>query len=164
MKLFVKSFWEKTPVLKVDSLPLSINGENLYQVPYQKDKRMKAVADGRPWDRDMSVKWKGAEKDSVRAQHCKGSYKCENPKCSFKQQHGKANKIQFEKNRDGDVVYKGCGRCSIFVPCLARKYMDILPDLPEVRVYYVDIRILAKQKEKFPYAPLSNNLFNGTQI
>jgi len=46
---------------------------------------MKAVDDGRPWDSDMSIKWKGAENDSVRAQHCKGSYKCENPKCSFKQ-------------------------------------------------------------------------------
>lgn len=85
--------------MKVDSLPLSINGENLYQFPYQKDKRLKAVADGRAWDRDMSVKWKGAENDSVRAQHCKGSYKCKNPKCSFKQQHGKANNlIQFEKS------------------------------------------------------------------
>ena len=66
-KLIFKSVWEKTPVVKVDSLPLSINGENLYQFPYQKDKRLKAVADGRPWDRDMSVKWKGAENDSVRA-------------------------------------------------------------------------------------------------
>ncbi|RMX54817.1 hypothetical protein pdam_00022542 [Pocillopora damicornis] len=27
--------------------------EAVYQVPYQKDKRMKAVADGRPWDRHM---------------------------------------------------------------------------------------------------------------
>lgn len=113
--------------MKVDSLPLSINGENLYQLPYQKDKRLKAVAVGRPWDRDMSVKWKGAENDSVRAQHCKGSYKCKNPKCSFKQQHGKANKIQFEKNRDGDVVYKGCGRCSIFVPCVARSTWSSSP-------------------------------------
>ena len=63
-----KSFWEKTPVVKADSLSLSINGENLYQVPYQKDMRMKAVDDGGPWDRDMSIKWKGAENDSVRAQ------------------------------------------------------------------------------------------------
>ena len=44
------------------------------------------------------------------------------------------------------------------------KYMEFLPDLPEVRVYYVDIRILAKRKEEFPYPPLSNNLFKGTQI
>ena len=58
---------------------------------------MKDVADGRPWDRDLPIKWKGAEKGSVRAQRCKGSYECENPKCSFKQQHGKANKVQFEK-------------------------------------------------------------------
>jgi len=80
---------------------------------------MKAAVDGRPWDRDMSIKWKGAEKVSVRAQQCKGSYKCENPKCAFKQQHGKANTIQFEKNRDSNVVCKGCGRCSVFVFCLA---------------------------------------------
>ena len=98
---------------------------------------MKATVDGRPWDRDMSIKWKGAEKGSVRAQRCKGSYKCENPKCAFKQQHGKANTIQFEKNRDGNVVCKGCGRCLVFVSCLARKYMEFLSHLLEVRVYHV---------------------------
>ena len=97
---------------------------------------MKAAIDGRPWDRDMSIKWKGAEKGSVRAQRCKGSYKCENSKCAFKQQHGKANSIQFEKNRDGNVVCKGCGRCSVFVSCLARKYMEFLPHLLELRVYH----------------------------
>ena len=87
---------------------------------------MKATVDGRPWDRDMSIKWKGAEKGSVRSQRCKGPYKCENPNRSFKQQHGKVNTNQFEKNREGDVVCKGCGRCSVFVSCSARKYMEFL--------------------------------------
>ena len=58
---------------------------------------MKAFADGRPWDRDLPIKWKGAEKGLVRAQRRKGSYECENPKCAFKQQHGKANEVQFEE-------------------------------------------------------------------
>ena len=62
LQRYTKNFWEKTPVVKVDSLPFDINGE-------------------------------GAGKGSVRAQRCKGSYECENPKCSFKQQHGKANKV-----------------------------------------------------------------------
>ena len=48
--------------------------------------------------------------------------------------------------------------------CVARKYMEFLPHLLEVLVYHVGIRILAKRKEKFPYPPLSNNLFKGTQI
>ena len=98
---------------------------------------MKATVDGRPWDRDMPIKWKGAEKGSVCSQRCKGSYKCENPNCSFKQQHGKVNTIQFENNRDDDVMCKGCGRCSVFVSCSARKYMQFLGDLLEVRVYHV---------------------------
>ena len=72
--------------------------------------------------------------------------------------------IQFEKNKEGDVLYKGCGRCPLFVPCVARKYMEFLPLLLEVRVYHVGIRIFAKRKETFPYPPLSNNLFKGTQI
>lgn len=59
--------WEKTPVVKVDSLPFDINGEAVYQVPYQKDKSVEALANWRPWDRDMPLKWKGAEKGSVRA-------------------------------------------------------------------------------------------------
>lgn len=78
LQRFTKAFWENTPVVKVDSLPFDINGKCVYQVPYQKDKRMKAAVDEHPWDRDMSVKWKGAEMGSVRAQRCKGSYKCEN--------------------------------------------------------------------------------------
>ena len=93
----------------------------------------------------------GAGKGSVRAQRCKGSYKCENPKCSFKQQHGKANKVQFEKNGNGDVVCKGCGRCSIFVSCLARKYMEFLPHECEVRVYHVGTHTCqAKRKVPLP--------------
>ena len=112
---------------------------------------MKATVDGRPWDRDMSIKWKGAEKGSVLSQRCKGSYKCENPNCSFKQQHGKVNTIQFEKNRDGDVVCKGCGRCSVFVSCSARKYMEFLGDLLEVRVYHVGTHTChAKRKVPLP--------------
>ena len=97
LQRFTKTFWENTPVAKVDSLPFDINGKCVYQVPYQKDKRMKAAIDGRPWDRDMSIKWKGAEKGSVLAQRCKGSYKCENQKGAFKQQHGKANSVEFER-------------------------------------------------------------------
>ena len=57
---YTKTFWEKTPVVRVDSIPFDINGEAVYQVPYQKDKRIKA---GCPWDRDMPIKWKGAKKE-----------------------------------------------------------------------------------------------------
>ena len=110
---------------------------------------MKAIAAGRPWDRDMPIKWKEAEKGSVRAQRCKGSYECENTECYFKQQHGKTNKVQFEKNRDGDVRCKGCGRCSIFVSCLARKCMEFLPHLCEVRVYHVGTHT-CQAKRKVP--------------
>ena len=112
---------------------------------------MKPTVDGRPWDRDMSIKWKGAEKGSVRSQRCKGSCKCENSNCSLKQQHGNVNAIQFEKNRDGDVVCKGCGRCSVFVSCSARKYMEFLEDLLEVRVYHVGTHTCqAKRKVPLP--------------
>ena len=90
----------KTPVVKVDSLPFDINGEAVYQVPYPKDKRMKAVADERPWDRDMPIKGKGAGKGSVRAQRCKGSYECKNPKCSFKLlQSAKVFKLKTSQKR-----------------------------------------------------------------
>ena len=99
LQRYSKKFWEKTPFVKVDSLPFDINGKTVYQVLYQKDKRGKAVADGRSWYGDMPIKCKGAEKGSVRAQRCKGSYECENPKCSFKQQHGKANKVRIQDKK-----------------------------------------------------------------
>ena len=102
LQRYTKNFWEKISRRQFSKstaspFPFDINGEAVYEVPYQKDKRMEAFADGRPWDRDMPIKWKGAEKGLVRAQRRKGSYECENPKCSFKQQHGKANKVQFEE-------------------------------------------------------------------
>ena len=70
LQRYTKKFWERRQLKrkrKVDSLPFDINGEAVYQFPYQKDKGMKAVAVGRPWDRDMPIKWKEAEKGSVRA-------------------------------------------------------------------------------------------------
>ena len=112
---------------------------------------MKATVDGRPWDRDMSIKWKGVEKGTVRSQRCKGSNRSENPNCAFKQQHGKANTAQFEKNRDGHMVCKGCGRCAVFVSCLCRKYMEFLPHPLEVRVYHVGMHTCqAKRKVPLP--------------
>ena len=105
----------------------------------------------------------GAGKGSVRAQRCKGSYECENSKCSFKQQHGKANKVQFEKNRSGNVVSKGCGRCSIFVSCLARKYMEFLPHVCEVRIYHVGTHI-CQAKRKVPLPSVVEQSLRGTQI
>ena len=151
LQRYTKNLWGKTPVVKVDNLPFDINGEAVYQVPYQKDKRMKAIADGRPWDRDMPIKWRGAEKGSVSAQRCRGSCECKNPKFSFKQQHGKANKVQFEKNRDGDVVCKNCWRCSIFVSCLARKYMEFLAHVCKVRVCQIGTHTCqAKRKVPLP--------------
>ena len=107
---YTKNVWEKISRRQFSKsiaspFPFDINGEAVYQVPYQKDKRMKAFADGRPWDRDIPIKWKGAENGSVRAQRRKGSYECENPKCSFKQQHGKANKVQFEETgMEADIL------------------------------------------------------------
>ena len=60
-----KKISEKKPVAKVDSLPFDISEEAVYQVPYQKDKSMKAVSDGRPWDKDMPIKQRGADASSL---------------------------------------------------------------------------------------------------
>lgn len=112
---------------------------------------MKSTVDGRPWDRDMAIKWQGAEKGSVRAQRCKGSYRCEYENCPFKQQHGKSNDVQFEKNRDNNIVCKSCGRSSLFIPCSARKYMEFLSDIHQVRIYHTGSHTCkAKRKAKLP--------------
>ena len=50
---------------------------------------------------------------------------------------GKPIPSSLKKKKDGNVVCKGCGRWSIFVSCLARKYMEFMPHLLEVRVYHV---------------------------
>ena len=68
---------------------------------------------------------------------------------AFKQQHGKANTAQFEKNRDGNMVCKGCGRCAVFVSCLSWKYVEFLSHLSEVWVYHVG-KHTCQAKKKFP--------------
>ena len=46
---------------------------------------------------------------------------------------------------------KDFGRCSIFVSCLARKYMEFLPHVCEVRVYHVGTHTCqAKRKVPLP--------------
>ena len=148
---FSKSFWQNVSVTKVDTLPFDINRKCVYEIPYERDKRMKATVDGRPWCRDMPVKWKGTQKGSVRAQHCKGSYKCKNAKCGFKQQHGKANNVQFENDRESRVICKGCGYVAVFVPCTARKYMEFVSDNLKVRIYHVGMHTCkAKRKVSLP--------------
>ena len=47
------------------------------------------------------------------------------------------------------MICKGCGRCSAFVPCSARKYMEFFSHIEEVRIYHVGTHT-CKAKRKVP--------------
>ena len=63
-----KSFWEKTFVVKVDSVPFDWNGECVHQVPYQRTGERRLLPMGALGDRDMPINWKGVEEGSPWAQ------------------------------------------------------------------------------------------------
>ena len=43
------SLWSGCKVQKRDSLPHNIDGDCVFELPYDKDKRMGSSSDGRPW-------------------------------------------------------------------------------------------------------------------
>ena len=40
---FSKSFWQNFSVTKVDTLPFDINGKCVYEIPYERNNRLKAT-------------------------------------------------------------------------------------------------------------------------
>ena len=118
-----KSFQLGTPEpIDTTQLPFDIDGDIVYRLPYDPEKKMKSSLDGRPWKTWVTSSRKGLA-GICRTAHCKGSYKCYNIQCSYRKQYQIANCTQFEKE-EGETVCKCCGLPAVHIDCPAIKVWE----------------------------------------
>ena len=118
-----KSFQLGTPEpIDTTQLPFDIDGDIVYRLPYDPEKKMKSSLDGRPWKTWVTSSRKGLA-GICRTAHCKGSYKCYNIQCSYRKQYQIANCTQFEKE-EGETVCKCCGLRAVHIDCPAIKVWE----------------------------------------
>ena len=117
--------WDGVDKEVVERLPEDIDGDKVYEIKGQLDKKklVAALKDGRKWKKNCHTTWSGH--DRARYVDCKGSFKCTRNDCPFKVQYGVINTTQFEKKKTGEEFHcKGCGLLAEFVPCSARRYIS----------------------------------------
>uniref|UniRef100_A0A7M5VFQ3 Uncharacterized protein n=1 Tax=Clytia hemisphaerica TaxID=252671 RepID=A0A7M5VFQ3_9CNID len=120
-----KDSWSFCPTIEIDKLPYNIDGDCIYQLPFDAKKRMKSSTDGRPWDEwvtSNSVKHNGRR----RRANCLGSPVCLNDECTFLKFYNKRNRIQFTKSnkRAMDAKCKVCGLVAVVIQCPAVKIWE----------------------------------------
>jgi len=117
--------WDGVDKEVVERLPDDIDGDKVYEIKGQLDKKklVAALKDGRKWKKNCPTTWRGHAR--VRYADCKGSFKCTRNDCPFRVQYGVINTTQFEKKKTGEEFHcKGCGLMAEFVPCSARRYIS----------------------------------------
>jgi len=117
--------WDGVDKEVVERLPDDIDGDKVYEIKGQLDKKklVAALKDGRKWKKNCPTTWRGHAR--VRYADCKGSFKCTRNDCPFRVQYGVINTTQFVKKKTGEEFHcKGCGLMAEFVPCSARRYIS----------------------------------------
>lgn len=122
--------WTEIPTLKRNALPHDIDGQVVYELPFDPEDRMASSKDGRKWKRYMPSARSGF-KGIRRLARCAGSFKCTNSLCNFRKKWG-PNVTHFNKNDQ----CKFCGMDGEFVPCSASKVWEFNDDRQTVKVYH----------------------------
>ena len=119
--------WEDIPITKCTALPPDIDGNSVYELPFDANYRMRSSVDGRKWKRYMPSKRFGF-KGMRRLAHCAGLFLCNNLLCSFRKQWGQ-NAVHFDKKNN-------CGMTADYLPCKARKVWKLNDARETVTVYH----------------------------
>ena len=106
----------------------------MYKLSYNASIPALSTSDGRPWNAYFNSKRVGFSGIRKHAS-CKGSPRCPNAMCWFKQQYGKENKVNFE-DRNGMKVCHSCNTDAEDVPCPAVKVWEVSEDKKWVTVYH----------------------------
>ena len=122
--------WEDIPITKCTALPPDIDGNSVYELPFDANYRMGSSVDGRKWMRYMPSKRFGF-KGMRRLAQCAGSFLCNNLLCSFRKQWGQ-NAVHFDKKNN----CKYCGMTSDYLSCKARKVWELNDARETVTVYH----------------------------
>lgn len=123
MKKIKSSQWDGLPVIKADQLPFDIDGDCLYQLPYDKNDRLASSKDGRPWKKGITSNTKEFSNGTRKIAKCRGSYECTSADCMFRTEYGKNNTSIFDFTSEC-VICKICKAAAIFHPCPAVKIWE----------------------------------------
>ncbi|CAB4028517.1 Transposon Tf2-6 poly, partial [Paramuricea clavata] len=121
------SLWSKCKVEKRESLPYDINGDCVYELPYDEENMMDSSSDGRPWKQWNTSKRQGFE-GRRRVTSCGGTYVCKNSRCPYLHSYGKQNDVQFKRRAEDEVVCNCCGYEAKGVMCNAKKVWEFGQD------------------------------------
>ena len=119
-KIYVKEmYWQDTSINQTNQLPFDIDGNCIFEVPINTDKRFDSTKDGRHWGPLRESKRSGFSGDRYIAT-CRGSFECHNENCPYLIEFKKVGRRQF--NLKG--LYKSCGHHSKRTSCEARKFWE----------------------------------------
>ena len=144
--------WNNIPSEKVEKLPYNINGTCIYQLKFDRDNRMLSSKDGRPWKKYYPSVRKGFA-GLRRLATCKGSPKCLNTACSYKQQFMSNNRHHFQNGK-----CKHCQTPAFQVECSARKIWEFDDDHNIVTVYHYGLHSCVAKTQEDPL--VTKNMFD----
>ena len=167
------SLWSGCTIQKRDRLPHNIDGDCVFELPYDKDKLMASSSDGRPWKHWCTSKRQGF----------RGIRICKNTRCPNLPSCGKENKVQFKKMAENEVVRSRCGYEAQGISCEARKIWEFedgkvivfhcgehkcsvkeqSPDIREAATTFCRKNTSAKPSQ-FPYQHLRGMLKEGKTV
>ena len=98
-KIYVEEmYWQDTSINQTNQLPFDIDGNCIFEVPINTDKRFDSTKDGRHWGPLRESKRSGFSGDRYIAT-CRGSFECHNENCLYLIEFKKVNRRQFSSGR-----------------------------------------------------------------
>ena len=82
-KIYVEEmYWQDTSIIQTNQLLFDIDGNCIFEVPINTDKRFDSTKDGRHWGPLRESKRSGFSGDRYIAT-CRGSFECHNENCLY---------------------------------------------------------------------------------
>ena len=143
-------FFDEAEMEEVTKLPTDVNGLKKYKIPATVCNYHTLVKDRR-WFK-MSKSSTSSLNSIRRVGKCQGSYKCQNPSCSFLSTQGEENVSKFN-NYAGLKTCHSCGNFAKPTDCPARKLVEFIENEAAVYVYHIGTHTcdLKPDRHKFDY-------------
>ena len=125
--------FDNIPIEKVTSLPYNIDGICVYELSFDKERRMASSKDGRNWAPAQTSNRKGFPKGQRKIARCRGSHMCPNKLCSYKHRKRFANQIDFIEGPAGSPVCRYCNSIGEYIACPASKIWEFHEDFVQVK-------------------------------
>ena len=119
-KIYVEEmYWQDTSINQTNQPPFDIDGDSIFKVPINTEKRSDSTKYGRHWGPLRESKRSGFSRDRYIAT-CRDSLEGHNENCPYLIEFKKVNRRQFNLNG----LYKSCGHHLKRTSCEARKFWE----------------------------------------